>query len=316
MKVIRTMMAFLVALATAAAAANYPSRPVRLILPFAAGGPSDAIARLVGQQLRGPLGQTVIIENRPGADGAIAGQGAAAATPDGHSLFFASTSQLALPHVMTPAPFDTFSDFAPVSSIGRFAFCILVHPGVPAQSLKQFVAHARSNPGKLSYVSNNLTEHLAASLFMKASGTEMLRVPYKGVPQAVPDLATGRVQVAFWPVTAALPHVREGRLRMLATLLPQRTPATADIPTIAEAGFPGISIQSYQMILAPARVPKPAVDRLVRDVNSVLDNADLRAQLEKQAFVVEGSTPQRLAAIMRESDRTWAQFARDNRLGE
>jgi tripartite-type tricarboxylate transporter receptor subunit TctC len=267
---------------------------------------------VVSQALTTSVSQPFVIDNRPGADGAIAARAARSAPADGYTLFFATSSVLALSLVTTPAPFNTLADFVPVSSVGRFAFCLYVHPNV-AQSLGEFVVYARANPGKLNYASNNVAEHLAASQFMKAAGVTMVRVPYKGAAQAMPDLIAGRVQVNFGPMAAGLSHVKERRLRILATLLPERTALTPDIPTMAEAGFPGVSVQTYQMILAPAKTPGQITDRLSREVNLALQNAEVRSQLEKHALVVEGTTRERLAVMLRQGNRIWAQFFEENR---
>jgi tripartite-type tricarboxylate transporter receptor subunit TctC len=313
MSILRTLLplALCVAIAPLPAAAQYPERAVRLVVPFPAGGPSDSAARIVGQALARSLGQPVVVENKPGADGGIAAQSVAAAYADGYTLLWATSAVLALPLVAKPAPFDTYADFAPVSSVGRFAFGMYVHPGVPSQSLADFIAFARANPGKLNYASANMAEHLAAAQFMKATGVEMVRVPYKGSAQLMPDLIAGRVQVNFGPVGGALAHVKDGRIRMLATLLPERTQVTPEVPTMAEGGFPGVSVWSYQMILAPARTPRRIVERLAREINAALDDEDVRARFASLALVVDGSSPERLAAMMRMADRDWAQFFRE-----
>ena len=313
MKLLRSLMplALLAALASAPALAEYPERPVRLVVPFPAGGPSDTAARIVSQALTKSLGKPVIIENKPGADGAIGAQTVKAATPDGYTLFWGTSGVLALPVIAKPVPFDVVTDFAPVSSVGQFAFGMYVHPGVPSKSLKDFIAHARAHPGQLNYATGNTAEHLAAARFMKAAGVDMVRVPYKGSAQLMPDLIAGRVQVNFGPVGGALQHAREGKIRMLATLLPERTPVTPEVPSMAEAGVPGLVVGTYQMILAPAKTPRPIVDRLVRDVNLALKDAGVRAQLEQLALSVEGSTPEGLATFIQDNNRIWSQFARD-----
>lgn len=299
------------ALAPAPASGEYPSRPVRLVVPFPAGGPSDAAARIVAQALAPSLGQPMIVENRPGADGAIAAQSVAASPADGHTLLWATNAVLALAVMSKPAPFDTLVDFAPVGSVGRFAFGMYVHPGVPSQNLGDFLGYARANPGKLNYASSNLAEQLAAAQFMKVAGVDMVRIPYKGSAQLMPDLIAGRVQVNFGPVGGAVAHAKEGRIRMLATLLPQRTALTPDVPTTAEAGLPGVSVSSHQMILAPARTPQAAIDRLSRELDAALRDAEVRAQLARLALTVEPATPEQLAASIRDAERTWAQFFRE-----
>ena len=311
----RQALAFLAAtfaIAAFPAAAQYPAKPIRLLVPFPAGGPTDGVARTVAQAMTKSLGQPIVVENKPGAEGAIAAQTAAAAAPDGYTLFFATSSVLALPVVAKPAPFDTFKDFEPISTVGRFAFGMVVNPSVPAQTMGEFVAYARANPGKLNFGSANVGEHMAAAQFMKATGTDMVRIPYKGAAQTLPDLVAGRVQVYFTPVAGTIGHVKDGRLRMLATLLPQRLAIAPDVPTMTEAGVNGVSVQSWQVIVAPAKTPKDIVERLSRAVNAALHDPEARAQLENRALFIEGSTPHRLVEILHESNREWTQFVREN----
>jgi tripartite-type tricarboxylate transporter receptor subunit TctC len=316
MKNIFRLISLVLSLALAAipASAQYPTKPVRLIVPFAAGGPTDTVARIVGQALSKSIGQAVVIENRPGADGVIAAQALVSAPADGYTLLFAASSMVALPLVNKPAPFDPVTEFAPVSLVGRFAFCMYVHPSVPARSVAEFIKYARANGGTLSYASSNLNEFMAASRFMKAAAISMLRVPYKGAAQAMPDLIAGRIQVNFAPISAGLPYVKDGRLRILASLLAERSPATPEVPTMTEAGLPAISVPTWQAIFGPAKTPGEILDRLSREVNLILQGSDVRAQLERQVLHVEGSTPPALSAIVREDMRAWGQFIRENGL--
>ena len=180
-------------------------------------------------------------------------------------------------------------------------------PNAPARSVGEFIAYARANPDVLNYASNNLSEFMGATQFMKATGTSMVRVPYKGGAQSMPDLIAGRVQANFAPVSAALPYVRDGRLRMLAVLLLQRSPLVPDVPTMAETGVPGISVPGWQAIFAPAKTPKEIIDRLFREIDRTLQSPEVRAQFDRQAVQVEGSTPEALAAIIEEDLRTWRQ---------
>jgi tripartite-type tricarboxylate transporter receptor subunit TctC len=201
-------LAVFLVLSSVSAFAQYPIKPIHLIVPFAAGGPSDNAARMIGQALSKSIGQPVIIENRPGANGAIAAQALLAAPADGHTLLWGIASMVAIPLVQRNAPFDSIAEFAPVSLVGRFAFGMYVHPGLPARSVAEFVAYARANAGKLNYATSALGEFMAAAQFMKAAGISMVRVPYKGGAQLMPDLIEGRVQVNFAPVSLGLAHVK------------------------------------------------------------------------------------------------------------
>jgi tripartite-type tricarboxylate transporter receptor subunit TctC len=213
---------------------------------------------------------------------------------------------------MKPAPF-AIADFVPVSSVGKFDFCLYANPGLPARTAQELIAHARANPGKLNYATNNLGEQLLWANFISAAGgLEMVRVPYKGMAQAMPDLIAGNVHLLFGPMTAGLPFAKDGRIRILATLLPGRNPNTPDVPTLEEAGLKDVRVLSSQMILAPAKTPREVVDRVHKEMRALLADPEIRAQFDKQAIIVEETTPQQLRALFDSVDRTWAQFARES----
>jgi len=290
--------------------AQYPSKPIRLVVPFAASGPTDTVARHTSMGMAKLLGQSIVIDNRPGADGAIAAQAVVSAPADGHTLFFTSSSVLALPLVTKPAPFDTLADMTPVIGVGRFTYAMYLHPGMPTPTMKDFIAYARSNPGKVTFGSSNLAEFLAAVQVMKPTGIEMLRVPYKGQAQMMPDLVAGRVQVGFGPLGGGLPYAKDGRVRILA-VSPQRSSLVPDVPTMAEVGIRDFYVASYQMILAQAKTPREVVDRLAHDAATALQDGELRTRLEGMALVIDAAMPQALAASIQESNVIWARFARD-----
>ena len=293
----------------AAARADYPDRPIRVIVPFGAGGVTDSVARIAARALEKSLGQPVVVENKPGADGAIAANTVKNAAPDGYTLFFATSSSLSTPLVMKAAGFDPIADFAPISTVGRFPFAMFIHTDVPARTVQEFVAYARAHPGKLNYGTVNAGEQLAAAQFLKATGVDMVRIPYKQSP--VTELVAGRIQLYFGPVGQALAHSKDGRVRLLATLVPERTPLTPDVPTLGEAGMGAISVYSYQMFLARAKTPREIVDRLSKEINAAVANAGVRAELEKVSLVAEGMTPAQLSRQIADAHRTWAQFFRE-----
>jgi tripartite-type tricarboxylate transporter receptor subunit TctC len=298
------------ALACAGARADYPDRPIRVIVPFGAGGVTDSVARITARALEKSMGQPVVVENKPGAEGAIAANTVKNAPSDGYTLFFATSSTLSTPLVMKAAGFDPIADFAPISTVGRFPYAMFIHTDVPAHSVREFVAHARANPGKLNYGTLNVGEQLAAAEFLKATGVEMVRIPYKQSP--VMELVAGRIQLYFGPVGNALAQSKEGRVRLLATLVPERTPLTPDVPTLGEAGGIGItSGYSYQMFLAPAKTPREVVERLSREINAAVANPQVRAELEKVSLMAEGMTPAQLSRQIADAQRTWAQFFRE-----
>lgn len=301
-----------IALLPIPASAQYPAKAVHLIVPFPAGGPSDTAARTVGQALAKSIGQSIIVDNRPGANGAIAAQAVLTAPPDGYALLWATASMVALPLFQKSRPFESFAEFTPVSMIGRFTFALFVHPNVPAKSVAELITYARGNPGKLSYATGSPGEFMSMAQLMKVGGFDMLRVPYKGGAQAMPDLIAGRVQVYITPIGLGLPYAKDNRLRLLATLLSQRSAAAPEVPTIAEAGMAGVSVPTWQAIVAPPKTPPEIAERLHREIRLVLQDRDVRAQFDRQAFQIEGSTPVALAASIKDEFQAWSQFVREN----
>jgi len=303
--------AALPALAHIAKAQTYPTRPVRVIVPFAAGGPSDYAARTIGEALAKQLSQSIVIDNRPGADGAIATGAVLSAPSDGYTLLFGGASLLALSVLKKPAPFDS-ADFAPIARVTEIEWVMYVSPTLPTRSIEELVDYARNNPGKLSYAASNLSEYMAAVQFMKATGTEMVRVPYKGFAQALPDLMAGRVHVNVAPLSAVLPHARDGKVRMLAVLMPERSRFAPDVPSIADVGLSGLSIPGWQAFLASAKTPSGMITRLDGDINKTLYDPEVRVRFEQQSVRVEGSTAQDLAAIIKRDLQIWSDFIREN----
>jgi tripartite-type tricarboxylate transporter receptor subunit TctC len=298
-----------------AAERPYPSKPVHLVVPFAPGGPADHVARALAPPLERLLGQPVVVENKLGADGALATQAVARAAADGHTLLLSSASLVPLGLMRKAPPFDLQADFAPVSKLTPALWAMYVTPQIPARSVAEFIAHARENPGRLHYASSTMVDFMAAERFMKASGLSLVKVPYKGATQAMPDLVTGRVQVNFSPVSvAALEQVKAGKLRILAVLSPQRSPVAPDVPTMDEAGVHGVSVPGWLAVVAPAGTPKPVVDRLHGAIASTLDDPQVRALLARQSMQAEGSTPEALAALIDQDLRTWRDFIRENGL--
>lgn len=293
-------------------AQHYPTKAVRLLVPFAAGGASDGAARAVAGFLGKALEQPVVVDNRPGANGTVAAITVANAAPDGYTLLWGVSSMVAIPLLYKKPPFESFSAFAPVSLTGQFAFGMFVYPAIPARTPREFIQYARGNGNNLIYASATMSEYLAAVQFMKVSGASMRRVPYKGGAQAMPDLIAGRVQVYFTPVGVALPYAKEARLRMLGVLLPARSPAAPDVPTMAEAGLPGVSVPSWQAIFAPSKTAAAVIRRLSRETTTALEKPEVRLQLDKLIFQSESSTPERLAAIVARDVETWRAFIRDN----
>jgi tripartite-type tricarboxylate transporter receptor subunit TctC len=271
------------------AAADYPDRPLRFIVPFAPGGGNDTVARLVGQRLTAILGQPVVVDNRAGAGGIVGAELAAKAAPDGYTLFLGGVGSHAInPNLHEHLSYDPIRDFAPVSLLASAPMVLVVHPSVKATSVAELIALARANPGKLNYASNGngSSSHLAAVMFDSMAGVDMVHIPYKGLSPALTDLLAGQVQVMFSSVVAILPHIQAGKLRALAVSGNRRLSLLPDLPTIAEAGVPGYQASSWYGILAPAGTPKDVVAKLNAAILRVLAEPDV-----KKAFASEGADP-------------------------
>jgi tripartite-type tricarboxylate transporter receptor subunit TctC len=302
--------------AAAPAAAQYPERPLKIIVPTPAGGPSDTAARVIARELAKPLGQPVVVENKPGALGAIAAQAVLAAPPDGYTLLWGVSSMPAIPLLQKSAPYQSMAEFTPVSIVGPMAFGLFVNPAVPAKTVGELVQHLRANPDKLSFAAGPMSEWAATAQFMKASGTQMQRVPYQGNAQALPDLIGGRVQVYFTALSTTLPHTKDGRVRLLATLTRERTALTPEVPTMAEGGFAQLTHSSLvaQTLFLPPKTPRDIAERLAREVAAVLRHPEVRPEFDRQALTPTPSTPDELAAAMAEATEAWRTFIRENNI--
>jgi len=294
------------------AAAQYPSKPVRIVVPFSPGGAADVMTRVVAQPLSETLGQPVVVDNRPGAEGAVAGEVVAKSAPDGYTILFGgSSSMLGVPTLRKNPPYDVIADFEPITSLGKIAFFLVVHPSVPAKTLSELIDYARANPGRLNYATGDINQILAFAQLKSFANVDMVRVPYKGGSSATPDLLSARVHLSFYSGPLAVPLVTEGKLRALATLLPRRSSLLPSVPTIAEAGMPQLSIVIWGGLFAPAKTPKEIVERLSREVNVTLRRPEIREQFEKQGFEPGGSTPGELAAFLKQQLLDWGTAARE-----
>jgi len=280
-------------------AQQYPVKPIRLIVPLAPGGGNDTIARLIGQKIQGPLGQQVLVENRPGAGGLIGADLAAKAAPDGYTLLLGNAAQLTIiPNVQPRTPYSPARDFNPVSLIASAPLLVVVHPSLPVRSVKELVALARARPGDLNYASNGFgsTTQYATELFKFMTGTRMEHVPYKGLSLAMVDLVSGRVQLMFSSAVAMLPHVKAGKVRAIAMTGAQRSQAIPDIPTVAESGVPEYEAGSWYGILAPAGTPRAVIDRLNREIVAAVNTHEIHDRLVGEAVIPIGSSPEQFAA--------------------
>jgi len=297
----KILAAIAAALLAGVAGAQYPNKPIRLIVPFPPGGAAELGARIYAQPLGQALGQPVVIETKPGADGAIAAEAAMKAAPDGYTLFYATNTAFSwLPAVRKNPPYDPVADFTPVSLVGQFGFFIFTHPSVPANNIAELLAYIRANPGKLNYGSGNSTSMLATAQLVQQEKLDVVHIPYKGDGPLSVDLLGGRVQFAIATPGTAAPQVREGKLKVLATLLPSRSPLLPEAPTLAEAGLRPLSITPWGGVFGPAHMPKEIVGRVGRELVVVLKRPDVREAFQKLAFEPRGSTPEELAAFVKE----------------
>jgi tripartite-type tricarboxylate transporter receptor subunit TctC len=308
----RIAAAALAALLSFSAFAQFPSKPIRIICPFPAGSATDTISRILGQSVSQAVGQPVLVDNKAGADGAIAGAEVAKAAPDGYTLLMATNSPMSVvPAMKKVPPYDPVNDFTPVTDIGRYTFFILVHPSVPAKTVREFIDYAKANPGKVNYATGNTTGIVSSAYFGARAGVQMVHVPYKGEPQAIIDLLSGRVQLMFSSSSTSIAHIRDGKLRALATTLGKRSHLLPELPTIAEAGMPNFPIVSWAGLYGPAKMPREVVERLNKEFVAAMGRADVQAQMEKQAFLLTPSTPEQLAAYTKEQLESYRKILRD-----
>ncbi|HSU22071.1 MAG TPA: tripartite tricarboxylate transporter substrate binding protein [Variovorax sp.] len=283
----------LAGLATATRAQqDFPTKPIRLVVPFTPGGVTDTGARVVADRLGVRLGQQVVVDNRPGASGNIGTQMVAAAAPDGYTLVLGFDGTMVInPHVFSKVPFDTVRDFAPIGKIGDAVLVIVTHPSVPVKTLPELIAHSRSNPGGLSYGSSGTggTPHIAAEMLKARTGANFVHVPYKGGGQALTDVVGGQLPMLYTAVAGALPFIEKGQVRAIAVSSAQRLASLPDVPTVAES-LPGFEASSWIGLLAPARTPAPVVERLQRELAAVVREPAIRERLARLGIMAVGNT--------------------------
>jgi len=281
-----------------AALAQYPVKPIHLIVPFPPGGGNDTVARAIAQQISPELGQPVVIDNRPGAGGSVGAELAAKAPPDGYTLFLAGVGS----HVVNPnlhkTAYDPVKDFAPITLIASAPSVLVVNPSVPAKNIAEFTAYARANPGKLNYASNGngSAAQLAAAMYESMAGVKMVHVPYKGIAAAMTDLLGGEVQLLFGTVVALVPHIQSGKLRALAVTGKKRSALIPDVPTLRESGLPEYEAGSWYGIEAPAGTPRPIIEQLNALIVRALRQPDVAKRLATEGAEVIGSTPEEFGA--------------------
>ena len=307
-------IALFAAALTSAHAQSWPSRGVRIVVPFAPGGSTDLFARLVGDRLATALGQPVIIDNRPGAGGNIGADAVAKAPPDGYTLLMATTGVMAINNAMYKnLSFDAEKDLKPVIYIASITNVLIVPADSTLKSVGDVIAAAKAAPGKLSFASSGSgsSTHMSAELFRLMTGTELLHIPYKGSGLAMPDVISGRVSMMFENMPGVVGYIKSGKMRVLAVTGLQRTPALPDVETVAESGVPGYESLSWSGIAAPAATPPEMIARLNREINAILANPDMRQKLAEQGAQAVGGTPEAFGEHISRERQKWSKVVRD-----
>lgn len=302
--------------ASTGSAQAWPSKPVRLVVPFPPGGIVDTVARQLQTRLQAALGQPILVDNRGGAGGTVGAAEVARATPDGHTLLMVFDSYATYPLVYPKLSFDIAKDLVPVTQIARNPLVLVVNPKVPANDFKSFVSLLKSQPGRYNYASvgPGSSNHLTAELFKSVSHTFITHIPYRGGGPAQQDLLGGQVEMMFLSAVLAQPHVKAGKLRALAQTGAQRVPAYASVPTVAEAGYPGFDVNSWVGLLAPAATPRPVIDRLNAEVRKILAEPEFAARLREQGLSGIGNTPEQFAAALRNEQAKWTRLVTERKL--
>ena len=298
--------------AIAAQAQSYPTKPVTLIVPFGPGSGTDIIARIIGQRLGLVLGQTVIVENKPGANGTIAANLVARAAPDGYTLFMSTnTPHSAAPGLMKTINYDPVKDFVALSRVGSFTQMLLVNPNLPVTSVQELIAYGKANPGKLTFASGNASSVLAGETLKRWAGLDMLHVPYRSAPPAVQDVLGGRVSMLFTDLSTGLPHHKSGALRGLATTRLQRSSLVPELPTLDESGVKDFDMDSWAGLFAPADTPREIVTRLNIELRKIIDNPEVKAQIAATGFEAFSSSTQELDDFVKAQLVKWTRMIKD-----
>lgn len=308
----RLVAAATLAVVSAFAQAQYPNKPVKIVVPWPPGGAVDTIGRLIADNITQSLGQPVIVENKAGAAGAIGSELVAKAEPDGYTLLMGSTTVISVNPALQPLPYKP-TDFSPITMVAFVPHVLVINAEVPASNLKEFVAWVKENKGKVSYASAGpgTPHHIAGEMFKAMAGVDMLQVPYKGTGPALLDLLANRVQFMSVEAVAALPHVRAGKLKALGIATPQRNALASDIPTVAEAGLPGFEVTAWYGVVAPNGVPKEAASTLAKAISRSLEAPAFRDKLSGMGATPVGGTPEEFGAMLVKENAKWAKAIKD-----
>lgn len=296
----------------AQAAAGYPERPVRLVVPFAPGGTNDVIGRIVAEKLAARLGQPFVVDNRAGANSVVGSEIVAGANPDGHTLLIVAAGFAINPSLRRKLPYDTVRDFAPIGLVGGGPYLMVVHPSVPAKTVNEFITWVKARPGQVNYASVGVGSppHLAAELLKITAGIDMQQIPYKGGGAVLPDLIAGRVSMFFGSISTLQPHVQTGKLRAIAVTTVQRATAMPELPTFIEAGLAGYEVNGWYGLLAPGKTPRAIVSRLNAELREVLADADTRQRFQQRGMDPAPGPAQEFAALIRSEMAKWAKVIR------
>ncbi len=291
-----------------ASAQTWPSKPIRIVLQFPPGGATDLVARILAQHLTASLGQTVVVENKPGADGLIAAEYVIRAEPDGHTFFMATnTPMMQIPLLKKNPPYDPMTSFSPVTLIGRYIFVMVANSKLPYKTASELIAYGRQNPGKLNFGSHSGVTQLMFSRISKQNDIQMNLIPYKGEAPNVNDLLGGHVQFTFVSTISTMQHISDGKLIPMAMLLNKRSPLLPNVPTVSEAGLPSLGAESWAALFGPAKLPPAIATKMSESIREAMANSEVRARIERQGFDLEGSTPAQLGAYVSSQLKDWKQ---------
>ncbi|WP_423192268.1 Bug family tripartite tricarboxylate transporter substrate binding protein [Cupriavidus sp. H18C2] len=303
--------------AAPALADTYPSKPIRLIVPFPASGATDLLARAIAQKVGQNMGQQLVVDNRPGAGGAIGSDMAAKAAPDGYTILIATTSTHSIgPFINTRLPYNTETDFTPIGQVATATNVLVVPNQLPVKNVKELIDYAKKHPGELNYASsgNGTVVHLTAEAFKAQAGVFITHIPYRGTALAVPDLISNKVQVLFDSIVSGMPHVKDGKLKALAVTSLKRSPLAPDLPTASESGLPGFESDTWFGIYGPKGLPPEIVSRLNAEFNKAIQSQDVRDRLAKLGAEPVGGTPAQFAAMVRKDSARWGKLIKDRKI--
>jgi tripartite-type tricarboxylate transporter receptor subunit TctC len=301
-------ISFVSVLCGVANAQTWPNKPVRIVLQFPPGGSTDVVARILAQSMTTALGQPVVVENKPGADGAIAAEYVMRSDPDGYTFFLASnTPMMQVPLLRKKPPYDPVKNFTPISMVGRYVYVLVANPNVPAKNAKELLEFASKNPGKLNYGSYSGVTQLMHTKLTKEAKIDTNLIPYKGEGPTINDMLGGHVQFTFATPTSTLSHISAEKLRAMAVLLPKRSALLPDVPTAAEAGIPTLEAGTWAALFGPANMPAELANKMSEAINAAMARPDVRDRIAKQGFDLGGSTPKELGSFVQEQLKAWAQ---------